>query len=128
MFFIDGEEYPSLNGTGTEDYFNHAWGMQRNAYPFFGTIVHEGDTDGFQVSYRWHITDPVRFEKHLKVTIEHGHANQLSDDWSSTAYWYQILPTASRITIAPRYLSKEMEGLRASSRYAIPNQGGQGSS
>lgn len=90
-----------MNGTGTEDYFNHAWGMQCNAYPFFGTIVHEGDTDGFQVSYRWHITDPVRFEKHLKVTIEHGHANQLSDDWSSTAYWYQILPTASRITIAP---------------------------
>ena len=43
----------------------------------------------------------MRFEKHLKVTIEHGHANQLSDDWSSTAYWYQILPTASRITIAP---------------------------
>ena len=56
MFFIDGEEYPSLNGTGTEDYFNHAWGMQRNAFPFFGTIVHEGDTDGFQVSYRFHIT------------------------------------------------------------------------
>lgn len=101
MFFIDGEEYPSLNGTGTEDYFNHAWGMQRNAYPFFGTIVHEGDTDGFQVSYRWHITDPVRFNKHLKVTIEHGHANQLSDDWSSTAYWYQALPTATPITIAP---------------------------
>ena len=49
MFFIDGEEYPSLNGTGTEDYFNHAWGMQKNAYPFFGTIVHESDTDGFQV-------------------------------------------------------------------------------
>ena len=98
MFFIDGEEYPSLNGTGTEDYFNHAWGMQKNAYPFFGTIVHESDTDGFQVSYRFHITDPVRFEKHLKVTIEHGHANHLSDDWSSTAYWYQTLPTAKPIT------------------------------
>ena len=69
MFFIDGEEYPSLNGTGTEDYFNHAWGMQRNAYPFFGTIVHEGDTDGFQVSYRFHITDPVRFEKSLGMPI-----------------------------------------------------------
>ena len=101
MFFIDGEEYPSLNGTGTEDYFNHAWGMQKNAYPFFGTIVHESDTDGFQVSYRFHITDPVRFEKHLKVTIEHGHANHLSDDWSSTAYWYQTLPTAKPITILP---------------------------
>ncbi len=101
MFFIDGEEYPSLNGTGTEDYFNHAWGMQRNAYPFFGTIVHEGDTDGFQVSYRFHITDPVRFEKSLRVTIEHGHANHLSDDWSSTAYWYQTLPTKDEITILP---------------------------
>ncbi len=35
------------------------------------------------------------------MTIEHGHANQLSDDWSSTAYWYQALPTATPITIAP---------------------------
>ena len=100
MFFIDGEETPSLNGTGTEDYFNHAWGMKRNAYLFFGTIVHEGDTDGFQVSYRWHICDPVRFEKSLKVTIEHGHANHLADDWSSTAYWYQVLPTVTPLTIA----------------------------
>ncbi|WP_390526479.1 DUF2961 domain-containing protein [[Clostridium] hylemonae] len=75
--------------------------MQRNAFPFFGTIVHEGDTDGFQVSYRFHITDPVRFEKSLRVTIEHGHANHLSDDWSSTAYWYQTLPTGKKITILP---------------------------
>lgn len=101
MFFIDGEEYPSLNGTGTEDYFNHAWGMQKNAFPFFGTIVHESETDGVQVSYRFHITDPVRFEKSLKVTIEHGHANQLSDDWSSTAYWYQQLPTETKLTVLP---------------------------
>lgn len=101
MFFIDGEEYPSLNGTGTEDYFNHAWGMQRNAYPFYGTIVHEGDTDGFHVAYRFHITDPVHFKKKIKVTIEHGHANHLSDDWSSTAYWYQLLPTVTDMSILP---------------------------
>lgn len=101
MFFIDGEEYPSLKGTGTEDYFNHAWGMQRNAYPFFGTIVHEGDSGDFHVAYRFHITDPVHFEKHLRVSIEHGHANQLSDDWSSTAYWYQLLPTRTPLTILP---------------------------
>jgi hypothetical protein len=75
--------------------------MQKNAYPFFGTIVHESDTDGFQVSYRFHITDPVRFEKSLKVTIEHGHANQLSDDWSSTAYWYQTLPTVKPLHMLP---------------------------
>ncbi|MFC2471110.1 MAG: glycoside hydrolase family 172 protein [Lachnoanaerobaculum gingivalis] len=101
MFFIDGEEYPSLNGTGTEDYFNHAWGMQKNAYPFYGTVVHESDSGDFQVSYRWHITDPVRFEKSLRVTIEHGHANHLSDDWSSTAYWYQTLPTLKTLTVLP---------------------------
>lgn len=101
MFFIDGEEYPSLNGTGTEDYFNHAWGMQKNAYPFYGTVVHESETGDFQVSYRFHITDPVHFEKSLRVTIEHGHANQLSDDWSSTAYWYQTLPTVKELAVPP---------------------------
>ena len=101
MFFIDGEEYPSINGTGTEDYFNHAWGMQRNASPFFGTIVHEGDTDGFHVAYRFHMADPVHFENHIKVTIEHGHANHLCDDWCSTAYWYQTLPTAADMSILP---------------------------
>ncbi len=102
MIFIDGEEYPSINGTGTEDYFNHAWGMQRNHYPFFGTIVHEGDnTEGLHVAYRFHITDPIRFEKSIRVTIEHGHANHLCDDWSSTAYWYQTLEDSDPVTIQP---------------------------
>lgn len=44
------------------------------------------------MSYRWHLADPVRFDKRIKVTLEHGHANHLSDDWASTAYWYQTLP------------------------------------
>ncbi len=56
MFFIDGEEYPSLNGTGTEDYFNHAWGMQKNAYPFFELLYMKAIQMDFQVSYRFHIT------------------------------------------------------------------------
>lgn len=102
MFFIDGEEYPSINGTGTEDYFNHAWGMQRNHFPFFGTIVHEGDnTEGMHIAYRFHITDPIRFEKSIRVTIEHGHANHLADDWSSTAYWYQTLPDRKSLAMLP---------------------------
>lgn len=94
MFFIDDDTWPpSLHGTGSEDYFGHAWGMQHNAFPMFGTIVHEEDVPGFQHSYRFHIADPVRFKRNIKVTIEHGHANHLSDDYSSTAYWYQTLPT-----------------------------------
>jgi hypothetical protein len=42
--------------------------------------------------YRFHIEDPVRFQKSIRVTIEHGHNNHRSDDWSSTAYWYQTEP------------------------------------
>lgn len=94
MIFIDDDTWPpSLHGTGMEDYFGHAWGMQRNAYLFNGTIVHEEDVPGFHHSYRFHLVDPIRFEKRIKVTFEHGHGNHLSDDWSSTAYWYQTLPS-----------------------------------
>lgn len=94
MIFIDDDTWPpSLHGTGMEDYLGHAWGMQHNAYLFNGTIVHEEDVPGFHHSYRFHIADPIRFEKRIKVTFEHGHGNHLSDDWSSTAYWYQTLPS-----------------------------------
>jgi hypothetical protein len=100
MIFIDDDTWPpSLHGTGTEDYFNHAWGMQRQAYPYHGAIVHEGDVPGYAVSYRFHGPDPVRFERRLKVTIEHGHANHLADDWASTAYWYQLHPL-TEVTVA----------------------------
>ena len=94
MIFIDDDTWPpSLHGTGMEDYFGHAWGMQHNAYLFNGTIVHEEDVPGFHHSYRFHLVDPIRFEKRIRVTFEHGHGNHLSDDWSSTAYWYQTLPS-----------------------------------
>jgi len=94
MIFIDGEGWPpSLHGTGSEDYFGHAWGMQRNAYPMSGSVLYEGDMPGYQVSYRFHLVDPVHFSRSIRVTMEHGHANQLSDDWASTAYWYQTLPS-----------------------------------
>ena len=84
MIFIDDDTWPpSLHGTGMEDYFGHAWGMQHNAYLFNGTIVHEEDVPGFHHSYRFHLVDPIRFEKRIKVTFEHGHGNHLSDDWSS---------------------------------------------
>lgn len=93
IIFIDDDSWPpSLHGTGGEDYFSQGWGMQKNAYPFAGTIVHEDDIAQNQVSYRWHMADPIRFNKRIKVTMETGHANHLRDDWSTTAYWYQTLP------------------------------------
>jgi D-arabinan exo alpha-(1,3)/(1,5)-arabinofuranosidase (non-reducing end) len=45
------------------------------------------------VPYRQHVSDPIHFRDRIRVSIEHGHANQLSDDWASTAYWYQDLPS-----------------------------------
>jgi hypothetical protein len=101
MIFIDGEEWPpSIHGTGAEDYFGHAWGMQDHDFPMHGTAVHENDMPGYQVSYRFHLTDPVHFSESIEVTMEHGHANHLSDDWASTAYWYQSNPSNS-LSILP---------------------------
>ena len=97
MIFIDGEKWPpSLHGTGTEDYFLHAWGMQKDSFLYAGTSLYEFDPDFKNrrkcTAYRFHIDDPVRFKKSIKVTIEHGHANTQSNDYSSVAYWYQTEP------------------------------------
>jgi len=94
MIFIDGDETPTLHGTGTEDYFNTAWSpRQEFAAPYHGLPVYSGTEDwmwkGKNSMYRYHIEDPVYFDKSIRVTIEHGHANNLSNDYSSTAYWYQ---------------------------------------
>lgn len=99
MFFIDGEEWPpTLHGTGTEDYFCTAYcPTQPYAAPYSGLIRYEGEEAGFRWGgrssmYRLHILDPICFEKSLKFSIEHGHANLLSNDYTSTAYWYQTEP------------------------------------
>jgi hypothetical protein len=99
MIFIDGEPFPpSLHGTGTEDYFNTAW-CPAEAYhaPYHGITLPGGPNWSGEISlYRFHIEDPVTFERSIRVTIEHGHANKRSDDFSSTAYWYQTLAAGSR--------------------------------
>ncbi len=95
MIFIDDEQWPpSLHGTGTEDYFNTAWCPQQEVCtPYHGIILGGGPNWSGKIStYRYHIQDPVMFDKSIKVTIEHGHNNHRSDDISSTAYWYQTEP------------------------------------
>lgn len=99
MIFVDGESFPpSYVGTGTEDYLTHAWGMQNNSALYGGSILHESqmpESLRYAVGFRHHVVDPVRFTSSLRVTIEHGHANHLSDDWASTAYWYQVEPAGT---------------------------------
>ena len=94
MIFIDGDPMPTINGTGTEDYFNTAWGPNKEfCTPYHGiTLCQHPNYLGKNSVYRFHIEDPIYFEKSIRVTIEHGHANDLSNDYSSTAYWYQTEP------------------------------------
>ena len=94
MIWVDGYKWPpDLHGTGSEDYLNQAWGMQPNAFARNGSSVFERDTDGYQTSYVFHLENPVRFRKEIKVTIEHGHGNHLANEMSSVAYWYAERPT-----------------------------------
>jgi hypothetical protein len=102
---IDGEAKPSIWGTGTEDYFLSAWGLKTTSTPYFGVPYFDqwGIVGGHTAAYRWHIHDPIVFNKSIKVTLEHfgwispdenpGHKatswNEREDDYSSVAFWYQ---------------------------------------
>jgi len=112
-FFMDGDDqFPTICGTGTEDYFCGAWGFEFPAgqYGVFCTpysgMPQVIKPDGLYRTqqrfglYRWHIMDPIRFQKDLKVTIQalgwrsHGRYLPLQDDIASTAFWYQTEPHA----------------------------------
>ena len=98
MFFVDGEKHPSINGTGSEDYFLGAWdfGDHPFSYALFGAPVKGAELAGSRSSvYRFHLDSPIPFTKSLKATIEHGHANHRSDNYFSVAYWYQKEPHAA---------------------------------
>ena len=113
FFFIDGAAEPTLRGTGTEDYFCDAWGFREFNRPYYGVVQNDGFEIGDRVSvYRWHIKDPVRFTKSLKVEIEHKGSMRNDKDepisgfmerqdlFSSVAYWYQT-GKAKRFTKLP---------------------------
>ena len=92
MIFIDGDPRPTLNGTGTEDYFNTSWSPKELfQHPYFGYARVNQETGwlGRTHVYRFHIADPIHFEKSCRYTIEHGHNNNLTLDLASVAYWYQ---------------------------------------
>ena len=96
MFLVDDEPWPgSLHGTGTEDYFNSAWAPKElYAHPYFGYARVNSETGflGRTHCYRFHLEDPVFFGKSLRASIEHGHANSLTLDLATVAYWYQTEP------------------------------------
>ncbi len=137
--YIDGEDKASIWGTGTEDYFLSAWGLKKTSTPYFGVPYFDqwGIVGGHTSAYRWHINDPLVFNKGIKVTFEHfgwmspdenpqyrSHSwNEREDDYSSVAFWYQTgaptfaaraphgrertLPSLERLAIAARDFTAE---------------------
>jgi hypothetical protein len=125
-FYMDGDkDFPTICGTGTEDYFGGSYnfdvGKDNGGYREFSTPysgLHQViKPDGLYNSqqrfgmYRWHIMDPVRFQKDLRVTIQAlgwrkrdqgSRFLPLQDDIASTSFWYQTLPTAPFPTLPDR--------------------------
>ena len=119
-FYLDGDtDYPTICGTGTEDYFGGAWSFATQeqgrtventfctpflGYPYYSTRdtflhndYHTDDQLPQRSFYRWHIPDPILFEEDLRVTIQqigvsHGGLFERQDDVASVAYWYQTEP------------------------------------
>ena len=120
-FYMDGDDaYPTICGTGQEDYFGGAWSFATHdekgdcietnfnglylGYPFYkdkDTAVtnryHNRDLPPMRSFYRWHVMDPIRFSESLKVTTQqigvyHGGLFERQDDMATVAYWYQAKP------------------------------------
>jgi hypothetical protein len=118
-FYIDGDEWPTICGTGLEDYFCGSYDFEVNGQYIPFTTPYSGLAqvilpDGAYKSqqrfgmYRWHLADPVRFEKDLRVTVQAlgwragGKYLPLQDDIASVAYWYQTLPAQPLPALPPK--------------------------
>ncbi len=112
FFLDDDKEYPTICGTGTEDYFCGSYNFENQAtheYEEFSTAYsglsqvirpnHLYDSQMRFGMYRWHLTDPIYFNKNIRVTIQAlgwrsgGRYLPLQDDIASVAFWYQDTPT-----------------------------------
>lgn len=120
-FYLDGDTtYPTICGTGTEDYFCGSYNFDRNGQyveyctPYAGLhqVIRPDGTYRSQQRfgmYRWHVLDPIRFEKDLRITIQDlgwhhgGRYYKQNSDISSTCFWYQMEPHVS----FPRFPSWE---------------------
>ena len=104
-FYIDGDtQFPTIAGTGTEDYFGASYGFPETfSSPYSGCVLEHNGKDGPPKwsLYRWHLMDPISFHENLRLTIQalgwlpNSRYQALADDIASVAYWYQREPHAS---------------------------------
>jgi hypothetical protein len=119
MIFVDDEAKPIIVGTGSEDYFCGAWnfggreGETAFAHLYNGAqlISLPEKTGGRYCLYRWHADNPVTFNRYLRHTMEHGHANHRADNFYSACYWYQTEPYTDFPPLAP--VTERVPGVKA---------------
>lgn len=111
-YIDDDTEFPTIAGTGAEDYVGQAWGIQKDAFLYHGCSFKENANDadtGIVSFYRWHIADPIYCNESLRITIQQighrpdGNAKTIddykaelyerSDDWSVATFWYEQSPS-----------------------------------
>ena len=98
--YMDGDaDFPTICGTGSEDYVGLAWGIQQTPFLYNGCSLDQARGDSNFVSmYRWHLPDPIAWQEQARITIQQiawkdGLA-ETEDDWSCATFWYEPIPSA----------------------------------
>ena len=97
--YMDGDgDYPTICGTGSEDYVGLSWGIQETPFLYNGCSL---DRKGFISMYRWHLPDPIYWQRECRITIQQiGWGSkqkglfERKDDWSCATFWYEPVPGA----------------------------------
>jgi hypothetical protein len=95
--YMDGDkDFPTICGTGSEDYVGLSWGVQQTPFPYNGCSLNQKN---FVSMYRWHLADPIAWQRECRITIQQiaykrGLA-ETQDDWSCATFWYEPVPSAA---------------------------------
>jgi len=95
--YMDGDkEFPTICGTGSEDYVGLSWGIQQTPFLYNGCSLSQNH---FVSMYRWHLADSIAWQKEGRITIQQIAWNQglkeTRDDWSTATFWYEPIPSAA---------------------------------
>ena len=93
--YLDGDtDFPTICGTGAEDYVGLSWGMQQTPFFYNGCSFNQ---DGYISMYRWHLPDPIFWNQECRITIQQIGYNkglvERQDDWSCASFWYEPIPS-----------------------------------
>lgn len=132
-FFIDGEEFPSTFGTGTEDYFGYAWCDPSVFVQAFHSQTLNNDNMGYQPMNRWQIIDNVPFQNSFDGYLEKYFPNELPTQYATVVYWYlnpggvdnlSPLPTEELYGYEIPYEVFRKEGVKEAENFIVEDNSG----